>query len=53
MRELTLLAVPDCPLSEHARQVLDTLAGEGLLTWREALTGAPGDYGIRSCCPRW
>ena len=51
MRELTLLAVPDCPLSEHARQVLDTLAGEGLLIWRETLTGAPGDYGIPELLP--
>ncbi len=42
MRELTLLAVPDCPLSDHARQVLDTLAAEKLLVWRELTTGAPG-----------
>ena len=40
MRELTLVAVPDCPLSEHARQVLDTLAADGLLVWREIATGA-------------
>ena len=42
MRELTLLAVPDCPLSDHARQVLETLAADGLLIWHEILTAAPG-----------
>jgi hypothetical protein len=42
MRELTLLAVPDCALSDHARKVLETLAAEGLLIWREIATAAPG-----------
>ncbi len=42
MRELTLVAVPDCPLSDHARQVLETLAAERLLVWRELTTAAPG-----------
>jgi hypothetical protein len=41
MRELTLVVVPDCPLSDHARQVLETLAAEGLLGWRELATEAP------------
>ena len=41
MRELTLLAVPGCPLSDHARQVLEKLAAEGLLIWREIATEAP------------
>ena len=40
MRELTLLAVPDCPLSDHARQVLETLAAEGVLVWWEVATEA-------------
>ena len=51
MRELTLVSVPGCPLSDHARQVLDTLAGEGLLTWREVLTGAPGDKPVDDGIP--
>ena len=42
MKELTLLAVPGCPLSDHARQVLDTLAAERLLVWREIAAGASG-----------
>ena len=41
MRQLTLLAIPDCPLSAHARRVLDTLAADGLLVWGEAATGTP------------
>ena len=35
MRQLTLLAIPDCPLSAHARSVLDTLAADRLLAWHE------------------
>ena len=42
MRELTLVAVPGCPLSDHARQVLETLAAERLPVWRELASGAPG-----------
>ena len=57
MRELTLLAVPDCPLSDHARQVLETLAADGLLVWREVATDAPAPSAStaarRSCCRRW
>ena len=51
MRELTLLAVPGCPLSEHARQVLDTLAAEGLLVWREVPTEAPGSERLNNGAP--
>jgi len=43
MRELTLLAVPGCPLSDHARQVLETLAAERLLVWREIATEASSE----------
>ena len=43
MRELTLLAVPDCPLSDHARHVLETLAAEGMLVWREVATEASSE----------
>jgi hypothetical protein len=35
MRPLVLLTAPDCHLCAHAREVLDTLAAEGLLRWRE------------------
>jgi hypothetical protein len=41
MRQLTLLAIPDCPLSTHARHVLDALAADGLLVWHEVSTGTP------------
>ena len=51
MRELTLLAVPGCPLSDHARQVLDTLAAEGLLVWREVPTEAPGSERLNGSAP--
>ena len=51
MRELTLLAVPDCPLSDHARHVLETLAAEGVLVWREIATGAPGTERLNDGAP--
>ena len=40
-RQLTLLAVPACPLSARGRHVLGTLAADGLLAWREVATGHP------------
>ena len=42
MRQLTLLAIPDCPLSAHGRRVLEALAADGLLAWRELAPGTPG-----------
>ena len=51
MRELTLVAVPGCPLSDHARQVLDTLAAERLLVWREVASGAPGSERLGDAAP--
>lgn len=44
MRRLTLLAIRDCPLSAHGREVLDKLAREHLLRWSEA----PADSDIGS-----
>jgi hypothetical protein len=35
MRPLVLLTTADCHLCAHAREVLDALAAEGLLRWRE------------------
>jgi hypothetical protein len=35
MNSFFLLTAPGCHLCEHGRHVLDTLAGEGLLTWSE------------------
>jgi hypothetical protein len=35
MNSFLLLTAPDCHFCEHGRAVLDTLATEGLLTWRE------------------
>ena len=34
MTDLLLLTSTDCHLCEHGKQVLDELAGEGLLSWR-------------------
>jgi hypothetical protein len=36
--ELILLTAPDCHLCDHGRAVLDELAAEGLLRWREVST---------------
>jgi hypothetical protein len=47
MRQLTLLAIPDCPLSAHARQVLDALAADGLLAWHEVSTGTPNGEALQ------
>jgi hypothetical protein len=35
MNTLTLLTAADCHLCAHGREVLDALAAEGLVTWRE------------------
>jgi hypothetical protein len=35
MAELVLLTAPDCHLCGHGREVLDGLAAEGALSWRE------------------
>jgi hypothetical protein len=35
MRRLTLLAVPECPLSAHGRQILAGLTADRLLSWQE------------------
>ena len=51
MRQLTLLAIPDCPLSAHARHVLDTLAADGLLVWGEAATGTPNGEALQPNAP--
>ncbi|MBI5104083.1 MAG: thioredoxin family protein [Solirubrobacterales bacterium] len=45
MRELVLLTEPDCHLCGHGRSVLDGLAAEGLLSWREVRGG--DDEGMR------
>ena len=51
MRQLTLLAIPDCPLSAHARGVLDALAADGLLAWHEASTGTPNSEALQRNAP--
>ena len=51
MRQLTLLAIPDCPLSAHARRVLDTLATDGLLVWGDAATGTPNGEALQPNAP--
>ncbi len=45
MSELVLLTASDCHLCFHARGVLDQLAAEGLLSWREV--SADSDEGRR------
>ena len=45
MTTYTLLTAADCHLCAHARTVLEDLAGEGLLRWREV--GADSDEGRR------
>ena len=51
MRQLTLLAIPDCPLSAHARHVLETLAADGLQVWGEATTGTPNGEALQPNAP--
>ena len=51
MRQLTLLALPDCPLSAHGRHVLSTLAADGLLVWREVATGTPDGERLQHHAP--
>ena len=38
MRDVTLLTTPDCHLCAHSREVLDSLANEGLIRWSEIST---------------
>ena len=35
MTDLVLLTAPDCHLCDHGKQVLDQMADEGLVSWRE------------------
>jgi hypothetical protein len=51
MRQLTLLAVPDCPLSAHGRQVLAALAADGQLAWRELAAGTPAGERFEAAAP--
>ena len=51
MRQLTLLAILDCPLSAHARGVLDALAADGLLVWGEVATGTPNSEALQRNAP--
>ena len=50
-RQLTLLAVPACPLSARGRHVLGTLAADGLLAWREVATGTPDGERLQGNAP--
>ena len=51
MRQLTLLAIPDCPLSAHARSVLAALAADRLLAWHEVSTGTPNGEALQRTAP--
>ena len=51
MRQLTLLAIPDCPLSAHARGVLDALAADGPSVWGEVATGTPNSEALQRDAP--
>jgi hypothetical protein len=45
MNTLILLTAPDCHLCAHGREVLDSLAADGLIRWREL--DADSDEGSR------
>lgn len=51
MRQLTLLAVPDCPLSAHGRQVLAGLAADRLLSWQEVTTDTEAGRNLQADAP--
>lgn len=51
MRQLTLLALPDCPLSAHGRDVLAALAGDGLLAYREVAPSSPDGQLLHARAP--
>ena len=51
MNSFFLLTAPDCHLCEHARDVLDRLAGEGLLTWREVEPNSEQGHELADVAP--
>jgi hypothetical protein len=51
MKQLTLLALPDCPLSAHGRHVLTTLADDGLLAYHEVHPTTPDGQLLQARAP--
>ncbi len=51
MRQLTLLAVPDCPLSAHGRHVLEALAADRLVAWHEVATDTTDAHRLQTDAP--
>ena len=51
MTELALLTAQDCHLCAHGREVLDDLAAEGLLSWREVSTTSPEGERLAAIAP--
>ena len=51
MTDLLLLTAPDCHLCGHGREVLDGLAGEGLLSWREVATESEEGQALAASAP--
>lgn len=51
MRSLLLLTAPDCHMCAHAREVLNELAAEGLLSWRELDSDSEEGRGLAAIAP--
>jgi len=51
MRPFLLLTAPGCHLCDHGRQVLNSLAAEQLLTWREVDAGTDEGQNIAASAP--
>ena len=51
MRRLVLLTSQDCHLCAHGREVLDTLASEGRLSWREVDTESAEGRRLAAAAP--
>ena len=51
MTELVLLTSPDCHLCQHGRTVLDELATELPLTWREESSETPEGGRLAAAAP--
>ena len=51
MNSVLLLTARDCHLCEHGRDVLDGLAAEGLLSWREVTADSDEGRALAATAP--
>lgn len=51
MNAVVLLTARDCHLCEHGMDVLDALAAEGLLTWREVAADSEEGRALAATAP--